>query len=614
MKSNFVVSGHRDIWITSIRKLFAVDFYIRHVLEREGCLSDYEEIEVAPASRSTPDDFIYDHEFVDRKFHQYQDLLAVRLDELHNTSYGKNFWQKAMSLGVLRHTTFCYDLFKVCESHLNVTLHDCRILNQDSFIIPEDFDAHRQLFQHTDLGQEQLFSVYCGLFHPGQFVSWKGITQPPTRSAELPKSGWRGLFERLIPSRIVRALVVIIDNPGRLVNEFVSLLLRIRSPQVGIIGCNFSPEHRHRLAVESAGRIQTIPLPKMPILISAPRWNMRDQLLREDPSFDRFDKFVFACLKHGMPKIFIEDFSDTYAHINQHFNRYPDLRWGVCEYWIGHTLSSLSMAVLSQRDVKHIYNEHNYLSYFFVGNNLKYLAPLADEFVTLGWGDSSIPNLVRGASLFQWITNKRSHIKDIDILFICGLPMARAPEINASYGDSGAYRALEYFDMNERFFAGLGEETLRTVYCRGYPSSVVRGWAIWDFTFMLEKYIIQLRKYDDSAISAKLLMQRSKLVVSNYLSTSYLEAIVSNVPSVFLWNRATNMFIGKYAEAFDALIGSGICQTDPEEAAKFINKIKGDPGKWWRSPVVQKSRQMFLDANIGNPETMIQHLLTKAEH
>ena len=42
MKSNFVVSGHRDIWITSIRKLFAVDFYIRHVLEREGCLSDYE--------------------------------------------------------------------------------------------------------------------------------------------------------------------------------------------------------------------------------------------------------------------------------------------------------------------------------------------------------------------------------------------------------------------------------------------------------------------------------------------------------------------------------------------------------------------------------------------
>lgn len=595
----------------SLRKIFAIDPYIRHVLEREGCLSDYEEIKVAPASRSTREEFNSDHKFVERKFHQYQDLLAERLDELHGTSYGYNFWRKAMSLGILRHVTFCYDMFKACECHLNLARHDCRILDQGAFSVPEDFDLHREIFQHTDLGQEQLFSIYCRLFHPGQFMPWRGVSQSPALIPELSNLKLRGLFARIVPNRVARAFSVILDNPVRIAYEIIGWLLRIRSPQVGIIGCLFPPAHRNRLVVESAGCIQTIPLPTMPIFTSTPQWILRDLLVREEPGFDRFDKFVFACLKHGMPKLFIEDFPKAYAHVNRHFNRYPDLRWAVCEIWIGHTLSSFSMAVLSQKRVKHIYNEHNYLSYFFVGNNLKYLTPLTDEFVTLGWSDTSITNLVRGASLFQWITNKRNKTKDIDILLICGLPMARAPEINASYGDSGAYRALEYFDMNERFFAGLGEETLRTVYCRGYPASVVRGWAIWDFTFMLEKYIKQIRAYDDSAISAKLLMQRSKLVVSNYLSTSYLEAIVANVPSVFLWNRATNMFTEKYADAFDALIESGICQTGPEDAAKFINKIKDDPDKWWRSPAVQKSRQTFLDANIGDPETMIQYLLTK---
>lgn len=612
MKSNFVVSACRNIWIPSIKKLFAVDFYIRHVLEREHCLSDYEEIQVAPVSRSTRDEFIHDHEFVDRKFYEYQDLLARRLDEVHGTSHGKNFWRKALSLSLLRHVVLCYDLFKVCETHLNVALHDCHVLDQASFIVPEDFDAHRQIFQHTDLGQEQLFSVYCGLFHPGRFLSWKGVAQPPTQSSNLSKLKSRGFFRRLIPNRVVRAFAVIIDNPTRLVKEIVGLLLRIRSPNVGIIGCSFSPEHRYRLATESAGRIQAIPLPKMPILTSVPQWDLRDLLVREVPSFDRFDKFVFACLKHGMPKIFVEDFAKTHTHINLHFNRYPDLRWGVCEYWIGHTLSSFSMAVLSQRGVKHIYNEHNYLSHFFAGNSLKYLTPLAEEFVTLGWGDSSITNLVRGASLFQWVKKDSNSNKEHDILFICGLPMARAPEISAAYGDSGAYRALEYFDMNKRFLAGLGEDTLGKLYFRSYPLWAIRDWLTWDTSFILASYISKVKIYDDSTGSGKLLMQHSRLVVSNYLSTSYLESIIADIPSVFLWNRDTNLFTEKYIGVFDALIKVGICQTNPEDAAKFINKIKGNPEGWWRSSAVQKSRKVFLEAHIGEPEVMIQYLLEKA--
>lgn len=612
-KSNFVVSAFRDIWIPRSKKIFAIDYYIRHVLEREGCLSDYVEIEVAPVSRSTRGEFIEDHDFVDHKFHQYQGLLAQRLDEVHGTSYGTTFWRKALSLGLLRHVAFCYDLFKVCENHLNVALHDCRVLDQASFIVPEDFDAHRQIFQHTDLGQEQLFSVYCRLFHPGRFSSWREVADLPNQSAKLSKPQMRASLWQLIPNRVARGVAAILDNPARVIYEIIGWFLRIRTPRVGIIDCHFSPEHRHRLAIESAGRMQTIPLPKIPSLTSIPQWNLRDLLIREISTFDRFDKFVFACLRHAMPKIFVEDFSHAYTHIDIHFDRYPALRWAVCEGWIGHTLPSLSLAVLSQRGVKHIYNEHNYLSYFFVGSNLKYLAQLTDEFVTLGWDDPSIPNLIRGASLFQWVKKDHGHNKkEHDILFICGLPMARAPEINAGYGDSGAYRALEYFDMNRRFLEGLGEDTLGKLYFRSYPSWAIRDCLTWDPAFVLAPYISKAKTYDASTSMGKLLMQRSRLVVINYVSTSYLESIIANIPTVFLWNRDTNLFTERHMGAFDTLIESGICQTNPENAATFINNIKGNPEEWWQSAAVQNSRREFLKANIGEPDVMIQYLLTKA--
>ena len=311
--------------------------------------------------------------------------------------------------------------------------------------------------------------------------------------------------------------------------------------------------------------------------------------------------------------MFVEDFPQVYTRLNLHFNRYSDLRWVVCEWWIGQTHSALALAVLQQRDIKHIYNEHNYLSHFFVGSNLKYLSPLVDEFVSLGWEESSIPNLIRGASLYPWIEKDDENVKEHDILLVLGLPLTHVPEINAAYGDSGAYRALEYFDMNQRFLARLGEETLSKLYIRSYPLKLTREWLTWDQSIALAPYLSKVKAYDeDSPISARSLVQRSRLVIVNYLSTAYLESIIADIPTVFIWNKDTYLLTENHAGFFDALIEAGICQTNPEEAADFVNRIIDKPEGWWHSSEVQKGRESFLKANIGDPEVMIQHLLAKA--
>ncbi|MGD8350578.1 MAG: LIC12162 family protein [Gammaproteobacteria bacterium] len=593
MKANFVVSAERGIWIPQARKLFACDPYIAHVLEKTGDLDSFDEVKIAPVAKNSREDFVRDHAFVDQKVRLYLPILIGRLEQIHDSRFGEKFWRKALALSLLRHVSLCYELFSICEQYLDPERHDCQILDQACFLVPQDFDEHRKTFQCTELGQEQLFSVYCSQFHPGVFAPCRvksgSIAEVPAQTVVRPRSIWRKVTIKSILRR----------------------LLRYRSPTMGIMNSYFSLENRDKLLFTSKGLIQAVPLPTTKIGTDPLRWKDRETLASPLPDFDRFDRFAFACLLHGMPRNLVEDFEQTYTELNGYFDGFRSLNWIVCEGWIGHSLSAFALAVLGLRGVHHLYNEHNYLAHPFVGNNLKYIFPLVDEFTTLGWSDPAQPNLVPGASLFNWVENSQI-CHEHQILFISSVPNTRAPEINSSYGESGARVVPDYLNMNKQFFGALSDSTLSSMVYRAYPARYARHALIWDQTYFLDRFIARVKIYDDSIVPARVLMQKSRLVVINYLSTSYLEALQANRPTVILWNRSAYHLEDRYSDFWDQLIEAGICQTDAVSAAEFVENIKENPEKWWESDKVQRARKAFLATNIGSPEVMLKHLVDRA--
>ncbi|HUF82640.1 MAG TPA: LIC12162 family protein [Burkholderiales bacterium] len=594
MKTNFLVSAHPKARIPGARRLLVADPYVRHALEVAGETGAYEEIAVAPASRTTREAFLRDHEFVDRKHHKYLSLLVGRLNELHGMRHEPRFWQKALSLSMLRHVTLCHDLFQACEANLRPEEHDCRILAERSFFVPDDFNAHRRFFQHTDLGPEQLFGTYCRMFHPGRFAEYEDAHRWPTHfGAEVPpRPRIRHRLAQLHPRRIVRRL------------------LRLRKPTLAVINAYFSEQNLDRLIFRSAGRIRYVRLPAAPAGGGPIDWRQREALCRDEPGFDEFDRFVFAALRHGMPRAFVEDFERLCAGYERFLERLDGLRWIVCEAWIGDAASALLLALASRRGVRHLYNEHNYLGHPFLGNNLKYLLPLVDEFATLGWDDGRAPNLVPAASLFPWVV-KRKPSAGRDILYIASLPLARAPEVNASYGESGPVNAPSYLAFIRTFLDALSDATLGEIVLRKYPARHTQVMQAYDWSHVLHDRIARMKRVDDRTPSARDLMRDARLVIADYVSTAYLEALMSDIPTVFFWNRDAYHLEPAHQHFFDALRSAGICQTDPVEAARFVESIKSQPQAWWRSPAVQGARSRFLDANMGPPETMIRHLVQK---
>jgi putative transferase (TIGR04331 family) len=595
MKTNFLVSNCQELWIKGAKTHFAIDPFIVHVLEREGQIELYPNVEVAPLRRTTREELQKEHDYVDQKFRKYTDILVKRLDQIHNVKYGEQFWKKCLSMGFLRHVSMCYDLFQATEQNFNPEIHECQVLDSGSFQIPESFDEHRHFLQHTHFGQEQIFSVYCKLFYQDQY---------PTKSINYNEAIKQEGF--LLLTKLKTSGIAL-----KILRKLLQKIVTIRQPTIGIMESFFALKYLTDLIIKSRGKIQPIHLPKLTLTETNIEWSKRDQLASYEHDFDRFDQFVFSTMCYLIPKSFVENFEKFYEGYSQFFSKYNELKWIVCESWIGSETTSMALAIQKQRGIKHIANEHNYLSYPFVGNTLKYQIPLADEFLTLGWDDSSYPNIEPSASLFEWKDENSVIEKEHDVLLIIACSASKIPVICADYGEHGGYGVKSTTDADKMFLDSLGEETLASTYVRAYPQFATKNWLIWDYRNIFEYYIEKVKCYDDFSPSGKVLMSKSKLVVVAYQSTSHLESMIADIPTIFFWNKDIMHFNKEYEGIYDDLIECGICHTDPVKAGHFVNKIVDNPANWWFSKKTQLGRKLFLEKNIGNPNILTDHLFSK---
>ena len=228
--------------------------------------------------------------------------------------------------------------------------------------------------------------------------------------------------------------------------------------------------------------------------------------------------------------------------------------------------------------------------------------------------------------VYQWMVNGAPVVtlgfltgQQCDILFIQGLACVKLPEFNVSYGEFGSANADRFLQFNESFFKSLSTESLGKITYRPYPvnswpvSSVKDPMISYDYqNTYLREYLERCKDIVTVPGNSKVLISQSKLVIVNYLSTAYLEALISDVPTVFFWNKESYFLDDKYSDFYDLLISVGICQTDPVKAANFIDIIADCAEDWWLSDSVRKARNSFLSVNFGEPQKMVDYLIELA--
>lgn len=609
---NFIVSLYQKAWIPGSKSIFVAEPFVHHIMRENNALGGYEKVEVAVPLVRSEKELAKAHEYVDRKYNTYVPLLAERLNRVHKKNHDVFFWRKCLSLGLVRYITFVNQVFECCEAYFDAEKFDCRVLSPASYKIPANSNDQRELLQYTAYGQEQLFSIYVNLFYPNRFENFDdSFGYEKEKKGAVKEIG--GKLKRITPAKLFGKI-------SRIGNMLYKQYAKLTSdgPRIGIMGCFFSEKHVDELVHKSKGRIYPISCDISIADSNFIDWQKRKTLSETESGFDKFDTFFFSTIEHCLSKEFVEDFEQVESYYSNYFAQFDKLEQVVSETWIGDTFASIALAVLQAKGVRHIYNEHNYLSHQFLGKNNRYIIPVVDSFITLGWEDQSIPNLVKGGSLYQW-TEPKSEKKEYEILMIDGLAMVKPPEYNAAYGDSGAACAQRFFDFNRLFFASLQTTTLSKIAYKDYP---VMHWPISSLEpFMvcynynkvgLDEYLQQCKPLINRKDNSKQLIAKSRLVVINYLSTSYIEALMADVPLVFFWNKDNYYMNEEYADFYEPLVSAGICQTDPVKAALFIEEISGEPETWWQSKPVKQAREQFIANNLGSPKLTIDHLLKLA--
>ena len=117
-------------------------------------------------------------------------------------------------------------------------------------------------------------------------------------------------------------------------------------------------------------------------------------------------------------------------------------------------------------------------------------------------------------------------------------------------------------------------------------------------------------QYDDGKESIQALIRKSRLYISTYNATTYLESLSWNVPTIIFWNPA-HWELNEQAKPYiNQLKTVGIFHETPESAAKHLSEIWDDIPQWWNSIEVQQVKDKFCERWTYNGDDVFDKLVT----
>lgn len=209
---------------------------------------------------------------------------------------------------------------------------------------------------------------------------------------------------------------------------------------------------------------------------------------------------------------------------------------------------------------------------------------ISDRYLTWGWSDPLHPNITPTCPLTRRKPLGIAHTRQKRALLVIG------GNPRFSYAMSSTVVAgqwLDYFEDQCAFIAHLPSRIRGALTVRLYPQDFG-----WDQAARWGDRMPDVRVEQGKA-SMEDLIRSSRLYISTYNATTYLESLIMDVPTVIYWNPAYWELRDSAVEFFEALKGVGIFHETPESAARHVAETWDDIGAWWLSPRVREVIERF---------------------
>lgn len=210
---------------------------------------------------------------------------------------------------------------------------------------------------------------------------------------------------------------------------------------------------------------------------------------------------------------------------------------------------------------------------------------IADRYLTWGWSRSEHPKVVPVGNF-----KNANNVCKPDLTGKALLVQMSLPRMSYFlYSVPIASQWLSYLDDQFRFVKSLPRHIQDQLLVRLFPEDY--GWCQkqrWKDAFPF----VQL---DEARRPMASSMRSSRISISTYNATTYLESMSLDFPTLMFWNPNHWEVRESVQHDFDALRSVGIFHDSPESAAKRLTAIWDDVSGWWNHSATKDVRRKFCD-------------------
>ncbi len=289
-----------------------------------------------------------------------------------------------------------------------------------------------------------------------------------------------------------------------------------------------------------------------------------------------------------LPRIFVEDFSAARKLILQRYPKRAERIITGVSYYVDDYFK-LYAAFATDTGAKYTILQHGGgFGTPKINDEEELLVKTADEFVTWGWTGHEAGERARtvpGASL--WLSSLQDVEPNPSGMLL--MPVSEwTLQTFRLFSAPLSFRQLKYLDDIFEFHRKLDPSVAAKFRLRLQPNT--RGWRIAE-------------RFGAAGLGSAILsapgrfvtdLSLARLAVVNTNSTTLLEALCMNFPTVVMLDPALSPVRASAQEAFDDMERVGMLYRTPEAAAHFVSSIFADPMRWWKDRGIQAIRSEFV--------------------
>jgi putative transferase (TIGR04331 family) len=218
----------------------------------------------------------------------------------------------------------------------------------------------------------------------------------------------------------------------------------------------------------------------------------------------------------------------------------------------------------------------------------RYDTEICDNYYTWGWQEKNDKKLIAMPAIkLCRLPQRKKSVKSGDVLWLqFDIPRYSYYMFSVPI----ASQMLFYLQDQQSFYKALSNEAKASLLIRFSPAMVDSK---WQHSLRWRSFAQELRQNEPCDKDYLQSLIESRLVISTTNSTTYLETMSLDIPTIAFWDEKCWEVRDDAWPYLNRLKKVGILHSTPEAAAAKLNQVCADPAAWWRTDEVQEARQLF---------------------